>query len=105
MDDKEKERLILVEKQTEINTKKIDDHERDIKELRKTYSLMETMALRIGSVEENVKSINNKLDSQSNRITEESNKGNKIKAEWFDYLLKGILTLILGYIAVKIGLK
>lgn len=103
MDDKE--RLIIVEKQTEINTKKIEEHDKDIKELRKTYSLMETMALRIGSVEENVKSIKTKLDSQDTRIMEESNKDSKVKAEWFDYILKGILTLILGFIAVKIGLK
>lgn len=103
MDDKE--RLIIVEKQTEVNTKKIEEHDKQIDELRRTYSLMETMSLRIGSVEDNVKSINNKLDKHEQKIQAESGKDDKKKAELFDYIFKGIITIILGFLAIKLGLK
>lgn len=103
MDDKE--RLIIVEKQTEINTKKIEDHDKQIDELRRTYSLIETMTLRIGNVEDTVKLINSKLDRQEQQIQAESGKDDKKKAELFDYIYKGIITIILGFLAIKLGLK
>lgn len=103
MDDKE--RLVIVEKQTEINTKKLEDHDKQLDELRRTYSLIETMTLRIGNVEKTVETINNKLDRQETKILEESGKSNKGKAELFDYIIKGAITILIGYIAIKLGLK
>lgn len=88
------ERLVSVEERSKSNTKRLDEHDKDISELKRTYSLMETMNLRIGNVETSVESINTKLDENNNK-----------KIEWIDYVLKGILTIVLGYIAIKLGLK
>lgn len=104
-DNKIIERLVSVEEKAKSNTKRLDEQALEIKELSKTYSLMETMVLRIGNVEKNVESINSKLDKHDEEIQEESVKDVKKKSEWIDYIFKGILTIIIGYIAVKLGLK
>lgn len=77
---------------------KLEDHERRIDSLEKTYSIMEKMDYRIGSMESSVKEINKKLD---NNISEKGKKWDKL----IDYLFYFILALLLGYIAMNLGLK
>lgn len=67
-DNKIIERLVSVEEKAKSNTKRLDEQALEIKELSKTYSLMETMVLRIGNVEKNVESINSKLDKHDEEI-------------------------------------
>lgn len=54
----DKERLIATEERAKSNTKRIDEHDKEINELKKTYSIMEKMDYRIGNVEDNIKKIN-----------------------------------------------
>ena len=56
------------------------------------------MNYRMGNLETSVKSINQKLDEQENA------KEKDIKS-WITFILQGILTILLGYVAIKLGLK
>lgn len=77
---------------------KLMEHEKRIDGLEKTYSIMEKMDYRIGSMESSVKEINKKLD---NNMREKGKKWDKL----IDYLFYFVLALLLGYIASKIGLE
>lgn len=101
----DKERLIKVEEQMRVNTEKIKEHSNAIKELSKTYSLMETMVLRIGNVEKNVESINNKLEKHETRINEEEKRDDKKNGAKWTKLIDYLFYAVLAYALLKIGLK
>lgn len=105
----EKERLVAVEERAKSNTKRIDAHEKDIEELKKTYSIMEKMDYRMGNVEKVVENINTKLDKHDKEIQEEQNKDNKEKGKkWdklIDYLFYFIIAAALGFLCMKLGIK
>ena len=92
------ERLVAVEEARKSNTKRLDEHDEQIKELQNTYKIMEKMDYRMGNVEENVEKINSKLDENSQ---EKGKKWDKL----IDYIFYAILGILLGFIAVKLGLK
>lgn len=77
---------------------KFDNHEERISQLEKNTKILETMNYRIGEMENNIKSINNKLD------VKEEVKQKDIKG-WISFILQAILTIVIGYIAIKLGLK
>lgn len=99
------ERLVAVEERAKSNTKRIDAHEKDIDELKKTYSIMENMNYRMGNVEKNVESINDKLDKHEKEIKEESTKIDKDKSIKWDKLIDYLFYAILAYALFKLGLK
>lgn len=103
------ERLVAVEEGRKSNTKRIDEHDEQIKELQNTYKIMEKMDYRMGNVEENIAGINEKLDKHDKAIVEENSKSDKEKGKkWdklIDYLFYFVLALLLGYIATKLNLK
>lgn len=101
----EKERLVAVEERGKSNTKRIDEHDKEIEELKKTYSIMEKMDYRMGNVEKGLENINEKLDKHDRAITEESNKENKNKAFKWDKLIDYIFYAVLAYALIKLGLK
>lgn len=92
------ERLVAVEEARKSNTKRLDEHDEQIKELQNTYKIMEKMDYRMGNVEENVEKINSKLDESKE---EKGKKWDKL----IDYIFYAILGILLGFIAVKLGLK
>ncbi len=77
---------------------KFDNHEERISDLERNTKVLETMNYRLGQMETSVKSINNKLDGTLN---EKGKKWDKL----IDYIFYAILALLLGYVAVKLGLK
>lgn len=103
------ERLVATEERGKSNTKRIDEHDKEIEELKKTYSIMEKMDYRMGNVEKGLDSINQKLDKHDIEIHEEINKDDKLKSKkWdklIDYLFYAFLGLVLSYIALKLNLK
>lgn len=92
------ERLVKNETQLENNTKELENHDKRIEDLEHSTAILQKMDLRMGNVEKSVDTINNKLDS---KLTEADKK----KADWLDYIFKGIVTIVIGYIAVKLGLQ
>ena len=77
---------------------KFDNHEERISSLEQNTKILETMNYRIGQMEGTIKSINQKLDGS---INEKGKKWDKL----IDYIFYAILALLLGYVAVKLGLK
>ena len=92
------EKLQETSDRSKSNTKRLDEHERRIEVLEKTYSVMEKMEYRMESMEGSVKEINKKLDENAEQ------KGKKWD-KLIDYLFYFVLALLLGYIAVQLGLK
>ena len=88
----------LCNERFKYHQEKLNEHEKRIDGLEKTYSIMEKMDYRIGSMESSVKEINNKLD---NNMREKGKKWDKL----IDYLFYFILAALLGYIAIQFGLK
>lgn len=105
----EKERLVAVEERSKSNTKRLDAYEKEIEELKKTYSIMEKMDYRIGNVEKGLDTINKKLDKHEEEIQDEKNKENKEKGKkWdklIDYLFYFIIATALGWLCIKLGIK
>ena len=77
---------------------KFDNHEERISSLEQNTKILETMNYRIGLMEGSIKSINSKLDGS---INEKGKKWDKL----IDYIFYAILGILLGYIAIKLGLK
>lgn len=77
---------------------KFDNHEERISNLEKNTRILETMNYRMGEMEKSINSINKKLDNR-----DETQKKD-IKG-WISFFIQAILTILLGYIAIKLGLK
>lgn len=94
MESKNLERLVAVEQRSKSNTKRLDEQETEINDLKKTYSIMEKMDYRMGKVEKSVERIDNKLDGNE-----------KAKGMKWDKFIDYIFYAILAYALVKLGLK
>jgi len=92
------ERLVKVEQSDKSAHHRLDEQEKDIDELKKTYVIMEKMDFRMENVEKNVAGINTKLEEV------DKSKGRKWD-KLIDYIFYFILATILTYIAIKLGLK
>lgn len=80
----------------------MDDHEKRIDSLEKTYSIMEKMNYRMEKMETAVEKIDKKLDA---KVQEDNQVKGKKWDKLIDYLFYAILALLLGYIAMNLGLK
>lgn len=92
------EKVAHLEEREKSNTKRIDEHDNRLDKLEKTYSIMEKMDYRMEKVESAVEKIDSKLDEQQG---EKGKKWDKL----VDYIFYTILGLLLGYIAIQLGLK
>lgn len=101
----DRERLIQTEDRSKSNTKRIDEHDKEIEELKKTHAIMEKMDYRMENMEKSVISINKKLDKHEKEIQEENSKESKSKAIKWDKLIDYIFYAILAYALIKLGLK
>lgn len=92
------ERIVKVEQSDKSAHHRLDEQEKDIDELKKTYVIMEKMDFRMENVEKNVAGINTKLEEV------DKNKGRKWD-KLVDYIFYFILATLLGFVAIKLGLK
>lgn len=92
------ERIVKVEQSDKSAHHRLDEHENEINELKKTYAIMEKMDFRMENVEKNVAGINAKLEDV------EKSKGKKWD-KLVDYIFYFILATLLGFVAIKLGLK
>lgn len=88
------ERLVAVEEARKSNTKRIDEHDEQIKELQNTYSIMEKMDYRMSNVEDNVSEIKTEIQ-----------KGKEQKGMKWDKLIDYLFYAILAFALFKLGLK
>lgn len=73
LDEKYIEKIAETEQRSKSNTKRLDEHDEQIKELQNTYSIMEKMDYRMGNVENNVSEI--KEDIQKSKEQKRNEMG------------------------------
>lgn len=92
----------LVERKQEMSNDAIErtlnEHERRIRLLEENNKLLTEISCKVKNVEKDVGEINSKL-AEKEKEKEKDVKG------WIKFILELILTILIGYIAVKIGLK
>ncbi len=94
LDEKYIEKIAETEQRSKSNTKRIDEHDEQIKELQNTYSIMKKMDYRMGNVENNV-----------SEIKEDIQKSKEQKGMKWDKLIDYLFYAILAYALFKLGLK
>lgn len=102
------EKVTRIDDRAKSNSKRLDEHDEQIKELQNTYKIMEKMDYRMGNVEKNITGINEKLDKHDKAIIEETSKFDKEKGKKWDKLIDYIFYTVLGAIMLlvlaKVGL-
>ncbi len=105
MNDMDRERLVQVEDRAKSNTKRLDDHDNEIEELKKTYAIMEKMNYRMENVEKSVISINDKLDKHEEEINKTDKEKSKKWDKLIDYIFYSVIAVILVLVYTKLGLN
>ncbi len=91
-------KLAHLEEREKSNTRRLDEHDKELTELKKTYSIMEQMNYRVGEVEKSVDKIDKKLDEKQE---EKGKKWDKLIDYIFYFFVAGVLALL----AYKLGFK
>lgn len=94
MEEKYIEKIQEIADRSKSNTKRIDEHDKKLNELEKTYSIMEKMNFRMGKVENAVERIDIKLQGSD-----------KSKSMKWDKLIDYLFYALLAYALFKLGLK
>lgn len=99
------EKIIETEQRSKSNTKRLDEHDTEIKELQNTYKIMEKMDYRISNMENKQDKFDAKIDTliekQSEPVKEKGKKWDKLIDYLFYFFIAGMLALV----AFKLGLK
>ena len=83
-----------LEEREKSNTKRLNEHDKEIEELKNTYAIMEKMDYRMSNVESNV-----------TEIKEDIQKGKEQKGMKWDKLIDYLFYTILAFALFKLGLK
>ena len=78
--------------------KELENHEKRLAKVEETYTIMKQMDLRVSNIEKSVATIDNKLDSKTE---EKGKKWDKL----IDYIFYFVVSLLLGLLVAKLGLK
>lgn len=99
MDEKEIEhRLTELKQRAKSNQHRIEEHDKEIKDLRNLISTIKELATEVRYMREDL----NETATRLNKL--ESRSGDKWeKFKWL--IVAGTVTIILGYIAVSVGIK
>ena len=91
-------RLTQVEDRAKSNTRRIDEHDEEIKQDRELISAIKELAIETKYMREDLNETISRLDVL------ESRGGDKWeKFKWL--IVAGLVTIVLGYLAVSLGLK
>ncbi len=88
------EKIAHLEEREKSNTKRLNEHDKEIEELKNTYAIMEKMDYRMSNVESNV-----------TEIKEDIQKGKEQKGMKWDKLIDYLFYAILAFALFKLGLK
>ena len=103
MDDTEKfldieRRLTIIDQRSKSNTKRLDEHDEEIKENSNLIGAIKELATEVKYMREDLNETIARLNKLENR---DNNKWEKFK--WL--IVTGLITILLGYLAVTLGLK
>ena len=91
-------RLTEVEARSRSNTKRLDEHDEDIKKEHELITAIKELAIETKYMREDLNETISRLDAL------ESKDGDKWeKFKWL--LVAGLVTIIMGYLAVSVGIK
>lgn len=93
--------LYDTESRSKSNTKRIDEHDKEIEELKNNQSILENMSYRMGKVEESTEKINQKIDD----LKVKTNENVKEKAIKWDKLIDYLFYAVLAYALFRLGIK
>lgn len=91
-------RLTEAEARTKSNTKRLDEHETKLKENSELIGAIKELALETKHMREDLNKTIDRLDKLENK---DGDKWERFK--WL--IVAGLVTIILGYLAVSVGLK
>lgn len=91
-------RLTEVEQRSKSNTHRLEDHDKEIKENNNLIGAIKELATEVKYMREDL----NETIARLNKLESRDN-GKWDKFKWL--IVAGLVTLILGYIAVAVGLK
>lgn len=103
MDDTEKlleieRRLTTIDQRSKSNTKRLDEHDEEIKENSNLIGAIKELATEVKYMREDLNETIARLNKLESR---DSDKWEKFK--WL--IVAGVVTIVLGYLAVSVGLK
>lgn len=103
MDDTEKlleieHRLTAIDQRSKSNTKRLDEHDEEIKENNNLIGAIKELATEVKYMREDLNETIARLNKLESR---DSDKWEKFK--WL--IVAGVVTIVLGYLAVSVGLK
>ena len=97
--------LVELEQRSKSNTKRIDEHDKELKELKQVYVALTKVNDKVENVESDVSEMKGDIKSLMSYKQEEAEKKSGKWDKLTDYLFYAILGACLGMIFVKIGLK
>lgn len=103
MDDTEKfleieRRLTTIDQRSKSNTKRLDEHDEEIKENSNLIGAIKELATEVKYMREDLNETIARLNKLENK---DNNKWEKFK--WL--IVTGLVTILLGYLAITLGLK
>lgn len=90
--------LVKVDERSKSNTKRLDEHDAEIKENNSLIGAIKELATETKYMREDLNKTIERLDKLENK---DADKWDKFK--WL--LVAGIVTIVLGFLAVQMGLK
>lgn len=85
----------------ELNSKKVEKILEGIVEIRND---VKHLTSRMDSRVEEINKLNSRVEALEIKLAVNDHKTEK-NSNWFDYIFKGALVILAGYVAAKIGLK
>ena len=98
MEEKYIEKIISTEDRSKSNTKRLDEHDEQIKELSNVYVALTKTYDKVDKIESDVSEM--KTDLKEIKDTPKK----KLNMIW-GYVVSGVIGIIIGFIAMKLGLK
>ena len=98
MDREDIERLKEVEQRSKSNTKRLDEHDEQLKELSNVY-------IALTKTNDKVDKIESDLSEMKDDLKEIKDKPNKRMDQIIGYILSTLMGGLIGYVLLKLGLK
>lgn len=92
------ERLKELEQCSKSNAKRLDEHDKQLKELSNVY-------IALTKTNDKVDKIESDVSEMKDDLKEIKNKPGKRIEQIIGYILSGIVGILISYVAIKLGLK
>lgn len=98
MEDKYIEKIIEIEQRSKSNTKRLDEHDSQLKKLSNVY-------VALTKVDDKVTNVENDVGEIKKDLKDIKDKPSKKMDQIWGYIVGGILGAIITFLAIKLGLK